>query len=127
MTGKSVSIIFNGSMTERDYSAQCVCQLHTTNISEGFRVSAPDMRLQSVSGDCNTNASIVGLTEKNITCSKSLAKMGFVDRDSHSNILLSFTSKPQFVWILAQAKGISSFYMCHFAKSNIKTTVQVFN
>ena len=111
MTGKSVNIIFNGSMTERDYSAQCVCQLQTTNSSDGYRVSAPDMRLQSVSGDCNTNASIAGLKEKrNITCSKSLAKMGFVDRDSNSNILLSFTSKPQFIWILAQAKGILSFY-----------------
>ena len=119
VTGKSVSIIFNESKTEKDYFIECVCRLHTIHSNEGYRISAPDLRLQSVSEDCSSNASIAGLKETNITCSTSQTKMGFLDRDSDSNIQLSFTSTPQFIWILAQAKGILFFCMrriCRFSK-----------
>ena len=104
VVGKTVSIIFNGSKTEEYNTAECVCQVVSTGGREGYRMSAPDLRLQSLFGDCSSEAEIVGLNETNITCSTSLIKMGFVERNS-IQLQLSFKSKPEFIWIQVQAKG----------------------
>ena len=107
VTGKSINIIFDGNHRHIIHNpAECTCDLVPHHNQVQYTISAPDLRLMSENGNCNSEAILSGLGNVNISCAAKFEK-----RTSSRVMLgerqfrLRFKSRPEFVWMRAEIQG----------------------
>lgn len=105
VSGKTVNLIFNGSEKLDNNPVECMCMFETAKTTARYTISAPDLRLQSGSQDCSSKTIISGLAETDINCSASFTSTRPYTRTANSSLTISFTSRPEFIWIEAKGEG----------------------
>ena len=107
VTGKSINIIFDGNhKSALDTPTECSCVLVPRSGKVRYTVNAPDIRLMTGGGKCDSEATLSGFGNVNISCSAkwenwTSTRVMLDERQFR----LGFKARPEFIWIRVEVYG----------------------
>ena len=107
VTGKSINIIFDGNRKSAlDTPTECSCVLVPPSGKVQYTVNAPDIRLMTRGGNCDSEAKLSGFGDVNISCSAkwenwTSTRVMLGERQFR----LGFKARPEFIWIRVEVYG----------------------